>query len=147
MDPKGDPKCFTLSPKNASWGSPGQQFCSPVAIYTKNSSHWLPKSRQNEPESLQNTFQKVTNSIHLNKVNQSQQRPLIQSNFTESARKQIKPCTQTHYKTLPLSRPSRMFVTLRIDLQLSNWKLCQILVRPRPLLEISDHHEMCKYVQ
>ena len=24
--------------------------------------------------------------------------------------------------------------------------LCQILVRPRPPLEISDHHEMCKYV-
>ena len=64
----------------------------------------------------------MTNSIHLNKVNQSQQRPLIQSNFTESARKQIKPCTQIRYKTLPLSRPSRMFVTLRIDLQLCNWK-------------------------
>ena len=86
------------------------------------SSHWLPKSRPNEPESLQNTFQKVTNSIHLNKVNQSQQRPLIQSNFTESARKQIKPCTQIRYKTLPLSRPSRMSVPLRIDLQLCNWK-------------------------
>ena len=86
------------------------------------STHWLPKSRQNEPESLQNTLPKVTNSNHLNNVNQSQLHPLIPSNFTESGRKQIKPCPQIRYKILPLSRPSTMLVELGIDLQLRNWK-------------------------
>ena len=32
-DPKGDPKCCALSPRNASWDHPGQPFCLPVAIY------------------------------------------------------------------------------------------------------------------
>ena len=77
-----------------------------------------------DPESLQNTLQKVTNSSHLNKVNQSQRRPLIPSNFTESARKQIKPCAQIRCKTLPLSKSSTMRVELGIDLQLRNWKPC-----------------------
>ena len=34
MDPKGNQKCSTLSPRNASWAHPGQSFCSPVAIYS-----------------------------------------------------------------------------------------------------------------
>ena len=34
MDPKGDPKCCTLSPRNASWAYPEQPFWSPVAIYS-----------------------------------------------------------------------------------------------------------------
>ena len=33
MDLNGDPKCSTLSPRNASWAHPGQSFCSPVSMY------------------------------------------------------------------------------------------------------------------
>ena len=106
MELKGDLKCCTLSPRNASWGHPWAAISVTRHHLQPFSSHWPPKSRQNEPESLQNTLQKVTNSSHLKKVNQSQRRPLIPSNFTESARKQIKPCPQISYKTLPLSRPS-----------------------------------------
>ena len=118
MDPKGDQKCSTLSPRNASLADPGQSFCSTVANY----SHWAPTDYQKAVKMSLIVAQKVIKSIHLTQVNQSQQRPLIQSNFTASARKQTKPCTQIRYKTLPLSRPSRMFVTLKIDLQLCNWK-------------------------
>ena len=114
------PKMLYLSAQKRFPGPPWAVILLTRAHLQSFSTHWLPKSRQNEPESLQNTLQKVTNSIHLNKVNQSQQRPLIQSNFTESARKQIKPCTQIRYKTLPLIKPNRMFVTLRIDLQLES---------------------------
>ena len=92
----------------------------PDPIFTAYLTHTPHMATMPRPESLQNTLQKVTNSIHLNKVNQSQQRPLIQSNFTESAGKQIKPCTQIRYKTLPLIAPNIMFVTLRIDLQLED---------------------------
>ena len=99
MDPKGNQQCSTLSPRNAFW-PPWAVILLTRGHLQPFSSHWLPKSRQNEPESLQNTLSKVTHSIHLNKVNLSQQRPLIQSNITESARKQIKPCTQIRYKSL-----------------------------------------------
>ena len=85
MDLKGDPKCCTLSPRNASWGHPEQQFWSPVAIYgnlaptaAKKPPKWAWKSPEYTP--------RVTNSSHLSKVNQSQRRPLIPANLTGSAR-------------------------------------------------------------
>ena len=121
MDPKGNPRCSTLSHRNASWGHPEQPFWSPVAIY----SHLAPTDCQKaEKMSLKVSKYppKLTNSSHLGKVNQSQRRPLIPANLTGSARKQIKPCAQIRYKILPLSRPSTMLVELGIDLQLRNWK-------------------------
>ena len=42
MDPKWDPKCCTLSPRNASWGHPEQPFRSPVTIYN----HLAPTDHQ-----------------------------------------------------------------------------------------------------
>ena len=44
MDPKGDPKCCTLSPRNASLGYPEQPFWSPVAIYNHLASTDYPKA-------------------------------------------------------------------------------------------------------
>ena len=121
MDPKGNPKCCTLSPRNASLGYPEQPFWSPVAIYNHLASTDYPKAVKMSLKVSQIHF-KSENSSHLNKVNQSQRRPLIPANLIESARKQIKPCSQIRYKILPLSRPSTMLVELGIDLELRNWK-------------------------
>ena len=44
MDPKGNQKCSTLSPRKASWAHPGQSFCSPVAIYNHLASTDYPKA-------------------------------------------------------------------------------------------------------
>ena len=116
---KRDPKCCTLSPRNASLGYPEQPFWSPVAIYNHLASTDYPKAVKMSLK-VSKIHSKVTNSSHLNKVNQSQRRPLIPANLIESARKQIKPCAQICYKILPLSRPSTMLVELGIDLQLRN---------------------------
>ena len=102
------------------------------------SSHWLPKSRPNEPKYTP----KVTNSSHLSKVNQSQRRPLIPANLSGSARKQIKPCAQIRYKILPLSRPSTMLVELGIDLQLRNWKPCATIGEHRLWNEAKQHSDL-----
>ena len=120
MDPTRNQKCSTLSPRNATWAHPGQSFCSPVTIYSHLAPTDCQKAVKTSLKLSKIPFRKVTNQIHLNKVNQSQQRPLIQCNLTEATRKQIKPCTQIRYKTLPLIKPNRMFVTLRIDLQLES---------------------------
>ena len=124
MDPKGNQKCSTLSPRNASWAHPGQSFCSPLAIYNHLALTDYQKAVKMSLRVFKILSKKKKKSRHLNKVNQCRRRPLIPSKITESARKHIKPCPQISYKTLPLSRPSTMLVELGIDLQLRNWKPC-----------------------
>ena len=125
MDPKGDPTCCTLWPRNPSLGYPEQPFWSPVAIYNHLASTGYLKA--------------VKMSLKVSKIHsksdkfkpsqQSQPIPATSTNPIELYRiskktHQTMRANTVRYKTLPLSRPSTMLVELGIDLQLRNWRPC-----------------------
>ena len=58
IDPKGDQKSSTLSPRNASWAHPGQSFCSPVANYSHLASTDYQKAVKMSPKVSKILFQK-----------------------------------------------------------------------------------------